>query len=186
MTSTNIVVPIFAKNPTNVDATIILQLSSEDGNVVQYVLLVIQKTNSQPKPALALTWDPNPLLFIVPQNCPQSFTISNDGPPGSVLNFLVLDNGPVGGNLNFAFADPGTSPGNGSLYVSGSLSAGASSTVWAFVNPDLAADLWKFDIAGDLGEPMIEEAVNVYTPDATNSWVETQLRRKIRRRICPL
>ena len=127
---------------TNQSATVNLQISDPNGNNVLNAILVIQR----PKPVLAI--DTNTLTLVVPENCEQYITISNAGPPGSVLNYTVADDGAFSGFLNL------------NPYVSTfSLASGEYAPV-PFSVLDQFATNW---IGGTL-----TTAANIYTPGAAN------------------
>jgi hypothetical protein len=84
---------------------------------------------------------------LIPSNCSQSFTISNTGPDGSILNYTVKDDGALGGFLSFT-------PSSGSLPSGASVAINVEVKT-AFVN----------DNAGLSGASLV---LNVYTPQASN------------------
>jgi hypothetical protein len=105
------------------------------------------KTTTPPTPVPIALVTATPLAIFLPNNCPQSFTITNTGAAGSLLNYTVADDGALGGFLTLGM-------------TSGQLGAGASATITvaiktAFVNatPSLK------------GASLV---VDVYTPNASN------------------
>jgi hypothetical protein len=74
------------------------------------------KNTPPPIPIPVVLVTTTPLNIFLPNNCLQSFTITNTGPTGSVLDFTVADDGSLGGFLNL-----GT--------TAGSLAAGVSATI---------------------------------------------------------
>lgn len=89
----------------------------------------------------------SPLTVLLPNNCGQSFTITNSGPKGSLLNYSVADDGVLKGFLDF-------SP------VTGSLLPGASDTIRVSVKPNLVNSTPSL-----VGSSLV---LNVYTPKASN------------------
>jgi hypothetical protein len=104
-------------------------------------------TKNTPPPAPTVSITQTPLTILLPNNCQQSFTITNTGPQGSTLNYSIADDGALGGFLSFT---------NGT----GALGPGASATIGVTVkagsvnsNPSL------------VGASLV---LNVYTPKASN------------------
>jgi Calx-beta domain/Putative Ig domain len=144
-TSNNIVIPVYP-DPTNFDATFYLELTDPNSGAAFMMTIVIQN----PRPVLAVY--PAAITLNVPGNCPQTVTISNAGPQGSLLNYTVADDGALGGFLNFNSQGP-ASP------TQGSLAAGQSAPVDITVLSQFATN-W---IGGNL-----TTAPNVYAPGAAN------------------
>lgn len=97
-----------------------------------FVLTGVSGSERFPNPCSLLP-DPTSLTLVVPDNCPQSITISNAGPQGSILNYTVADDGALGGFLDLN--------GEG-RFVSGSLAAGATAQVTVTVQEQFATN-WK-------------------------------------------
>jgi len=100
-----------------------------------------------PPPAPAVSITQSPLTVLLPNNCPQQFTISNTGPQGSVLNYTVADDGALKGFLSFG-------------PFKGSLKSGASVTISVNINPSFVNANPSL-----IGATLI---LNVYTPNASN------------------
>jgi hypothetical protein len=105
------------------------------------------KNTPPPIPIPVVLVTTTPLNIFLPNNCLQSFTITNTGPTGSVLDFTVADDGSLGGFLNL-----GT--------TAGSLAAGVSATIFVNVKPAFVNSSPSLN-----GASLV---VNVYTPKASN------------------
>jgi len=101
--------------------------------------------NNLPAPVVSIAQ--TPVTILLPNNCSQSFTISNTGPKGSTLNYTVADDGALAGFLEF---------GN----TSGALAAGTSVTIMVSVKPAFVNSTPSL-----VGAALI---LDVYTPKASN------------------
>jgi hypothetical protein len=158
VTSNNIVVPVFSNNNTNQDLTVVVRLSSLDGKIKQFAVLDIQGPQSTPAPVMVVS--PGSLTFVLPDNCAQTVTVSNDGPPGSVLNYLAIDEGYLGYQLS--------SDGITGEYVIGTLPAGTSAQFQVSVLTNLAP---FFEDIGALFHdtwPMMTTWINFYQLSANH------------------
>jgi hypothetical protein len=106
----------------------------------------IDTTKTTP-PSPIVTITQTPLTILLPNNCQQSFTITNTGPQGSILNYTVADDGALGGFLSFTNS-------------TGSLNPGVSTTISVSVKPAFVSS--SPSLAGS------SLVLNVYTPKATN------------------
>jgi hypothetical protein len=88
---------------------------------------------------------------LLPGNCPATFTISNTGPAGSMLDYDVADDGALSGFLKIE---------NGS----GSLASGNAAVVSVSIKQHLVPGFWNVN---DFFSS-ITAAVNIYTPKASN------------------
>ncbi len=148
VTRNSISIPVsFGCNTTNQSVTVNLYLSDTNGTAMLRTVLVMQR------PLPVLTVYPNSLTNVLPEiGCstyywgPSNFTIRNDGPPGSVLNYVVADDGALGGFLDFnGVQEP----------VFGSLSSGNATNVLVSVDDRFVNDWWG----------LATLVVDVYTPD---------------------
>jgi hypothetical protein len=105
------------------------------------------KNNPPPPVSPIVTIAQTPLTILLPNDCSQSFIITNTGPQGSTLNYTVADDGALGGFLNFT---------NGT----GSLAAGSSATIMVSVKPAFVNS--KVSLVGS------SLVLNIYTPKASN------------------
>ena len=87
------------------------------------------------------------ISISLPENCSSSFTITNSGPRGSIMEYVVADDGVLGGFLKIDNA-------------TGSLSSGNSAIISVSVKPEF--------ISGPGGAGGSAFVLNVYTPQATN------------------
>jgi hypothetical protein len=106
-------------------------------------------TTNNPPPVIspAVTVAQTPLTILLPQNCMQSFTITNSGPQGSTMDYTVADDGALGGFLSFTNA-------------AGTLNSGASVTIAVSVKPAFINASPSL-----IGASLV---LDVYTPKATN------------------
>ena len=144
VTSNSISIPISLGGSPDQSATVNLQLTDTSGSNVLNSLLVIQR----PRPILTVS--PATITLEVPNNCPQSITIGNAGPQGSLMNYQVYSR-VMGNELDF--------DQEGSV-ASGSLQAGQTVQISVQVSPEFALD-WVF---GEQTAPC-----SIFTPDAANS-----------------
>ncbi|SHN18386.1 hypothetical protein [Mucilaginibacter sp. OK098] len=105
------------------------------------------KKNPPPVVPPIVTITQTPLTILLPNNCTQSFIITNTGPQGSILNYTIADDGALGGFLSFT---------NGT----GSLAAGSGATIMVSVKPAFLNS--KVSLVGS------SLVLNVYTPLASN------------------
>lgn len=136
------------KNPTKTYNlvgiyTVTLTATSEAGSASSSKQIIII---GLPKPIVAL----NKLYDTIglPTNTPRSITISNVGPPGSILDYLVTDND---GYLDIQNS-------------SGSLPSGSSTTFSVLVKPNFVAGYW--DGNGNFWGQTT--SITVRTPQASN------------------
>jgi hypothetical protein len=104
-------------------------------------------TTQKAAPAPTVSVTTSPLTVLLPNNCQQSFTITNTGPAGSTLNYTVADDGALSGFLNFSPSAGVLGPGN-SVTISVNIKP-------AFINANPSL----------VGSSLV---LNVYTPKASN------------------
>ncbi len=155
-------VPILSSSNTNQDVTVVLQMGSLDGKITQYAVLDIQRPQSLPAPVPVVY--PGSLTFVLPENCAQTITVSNAGPPGSMLNYFVTDNGALGGFFGYQIFNSDI----WGRYVIGSLPGGTCASFQVEVMPDSAAffenaEAWQSSgLLPSPQWPLVTTVINVY------------------------
>lgn len=104
-----------------------------------------QNNNIPPAPTVSIIQ--SPITVLLPNNCPQQFTISNTGPQGSLLNYTVADDGALKGFLSFG-------------PYAGTLKSGENVTISVNITPASVNSNPSL-----IGASLV---LDVYTPNASN------------------